>query len=114
MAQDRSDLLQGTLELIVLTVLALEPLHGWGIAQRIEQMSGEVFQVNQGSLYPALQRMKMRGWISSEWRTTENNRRARYYALTAAGRRQLGAERADWERSSSAVNSILRWNPGAA
>jgi PadR family transcriptional regulator PadR len=114
MGTDRSELLQGTLELIVLTVLSLEPLHGWGIAQRIEQMSGEVFQVNQGSLYPALQRMKMRGWISSEWRTTENNRRARYYALTAAGRRQLGAERAGWERSSSAVNSILLWNPGPA
>jgi transcriptional regulator len=114
MSDDRSELLQGTLELIVLKVLSLEPLHGWGIAQRIEQMSGEVFQVNQGSLYPALQRMTMRGWVSSEWRTTENNRRARYYALTPAGRKQLGAERLEWERSSSAVNSILLWNPGAA
>jgi PadR family transcriptional regulator, regulatory protein PadR len=111
---DRSDLLQGTLELLVLKTLSLAPLHGWGISQRIQQMSGEVFQVNQGSLYPALQRMKTRGWISSEWRVTENNRRARYYLLTPAGQRQLEAERAEWRRSSEAVNLVLGVSGGQA
>jgi PadR family transcriptional regulator, regulatory protein PadR len=111
---DRSDLLQGTLELLVLKTLSLAPLHGWGISQRIQQMSGEVFQVNQGSLYPALQRMKTRGWISSEWRVTENNRRARYYLLTPAGQRQLEAERAEWRRSSEAVNLVLGVSGGRA
>ena len=82
-------------------------MHGWGIAHRIQQMSQDVFQVNQGSLYPALQRMKRKGWIHSEWRISENNRRARYYDLTAAGRKQLAAERRSWERSSGAVNWIL-------
>jgi transcriptional regulator len=106
---DRSDLLQGTLELLVLRVLALEPMHGWGIAQRIEQMSAEVFSVNQGSLYPALQRMKRKGWVRSEWRVTDTNRRARYYELTRAGERQLAQERAEWERTSAAVNGILDW-----
>jgi transcriptional regulator len=110
MPEDRSELLQGTLELLVLKTLSLEPMHGWGIAQRIQQMSRDIFQVNQGSLYPALQRMKMKGWITSEWRTTESNRRARYYALTSAGRKQLAAERAEWERTSSAVNWILDWS----
>jgi transcriptional regulator len=110
MSQDRSELLQGTLELLVLKTLSLEPMHGWGIAQRIQQMSRDTFQVNQGSLYPALQRMKTKGWITSEWRTTESNRRARYYMLTAAGRKQLAAERAEWERTSSAVNWILGWS----
>lgn len=109
MASDRTDLLQGTLELLVLQTLAHEPMHGWGITQRIEERSRQVLQVNQGSLYPALERMRRRGWIRSEWRTTENNRRARYYELTAAGRRQLAAERAAWRRSSSAVNWILDW-----
>src|SRR5690606_30043938 len=99
MESGRSDLLQGTLELMVLKILSLEPQHGWGIAQRIGQISGEVFQVNQGSLYPALQRMKTRGWIRSEWRTTENNRRARYYELTPSGTQQLRAEEAGWERA---------------
>ena len=108
MIPDRSELLQGTLELLVLKILSLEPMHGWGIAQRIQQISQEIFQVNQGSLYPALQRMKSKGWITSEWRTTENNRRARYYALTAAGRRQLATEREHWERLSAAVNLVLR------
>jgi len=107
MHKPKSDLLQGTLELLVLKTLSLEPMHGWGMAQRIEEMSSEVFHVNQGSLYPALQRMLRKGWIRSEWRVTENNRRARYYLLTAAGRRQLDAERTDWERSSAAVNQIL-------
>jgi transcriptional regulator len=108
-ASDRSELLQGTLELLVLRVLALEPMHGWGIAQRIEQMSKDVFSVKQGSLYPALQRMKRKGWVRSAWRVTDNNRRARYYEMTRAGERQLAKERADWERTSAAVNGILDW-----
>jgi transcriptional regulator len=108
-ASDRSELLQGTLELLVLRVLALEPMHGWGIAQRIEQMSKDVFSVNQGSLYPALQRMKRKGGVRSAWRVTDNNRRARYYEMTRAGERQLAKERADWERTSAAVNGILDW-----
>lgn len=114
MAHDQSDLLQGTLELLVLKTLSLEPMHGWGISQRIQQRSREVLRVTQGSLYPALQRMKTRGWIASEWRITENNRRARYYKLTAAGRRQLAREQSEWERSSAAVNSVLSWTGGAA
>jgi transcriptional regulator len=114
MAHDQSELLQGTLELLVLKTLSLEPLHGWGISQRIQQMSRDVFQVNQGSLYPALQRMKTRGWIDAEWRTTENNRRARYYRLTPAGERELARERSQWERSSTAVNRVLEWAGGAA
>ena len=114
MAHDRSELLQGTLELLILTTLAHEPLHGWGIAQRIQQRSRDVFQVNQGSLYPALQRMKTRGWLANDWRTTDNTRQARFYQLTAAGRRQLAAEREAWERSSSAVNWVLAWSGGAA
>ena len=109
MARDQTDLLQGTLELLVLKALSLEPMHGWGIAQRLQQMSEEVFQVNQGSLYPALQRMKNKGLVRAEWRTTENNRRAAYYELTAVGRRQLERERQEWERSSSAVNGVLNW-----
>jgi transcriptional regulator len=100
-------LLQGTLEMLVLRTLLLEPMHGWGIAQRVEQMSRGIFAVQQGSLYPALQRMKRRGWITAVWRTTENNRRARYYELTTAGRRQLGIERATWEQASAAVNLVL-------
>ena len=107
MAHDQSELLQGTLELLVLKTLSLEPLHGWGISLRIRQMSKEVFNVNQGSLYPALQRMQSKGWIRSEWRTTENNRRARYYISTAAGTRELSRERSQWERSSAAVNWVL-------
>ena len=114
MAHDRSDLLQGTLELLILKTLSLEPMHGWGITQRIRQMSRDVFQVNQGSLYPALQRMKGRGWVRAEWRTTEHNRRARYYALTAAGERELARERAQWARASDAVNLVLEWAGGAA
>ena len=114
MAHDQSDLLQGTLELLILKTLSLEPMHGWGISQRIQQMSRDVFQVNQGSLYPALQRMKSRGWIRSEWRITENNRRARYYVLAPEGARELARERSQWELSSAAVNWVLNWNGGAA
>jgi transcriptional regulator len=113
-AHDQSDLLQGTLELLILTTLSLEPMHGWGIAQRIQQMSRDVFRVNQGSLYPALQRMLGKGWVVAEWRTTASNRRARYYLLTRAGREQLRAERAEWERSSAAVNWVLDWAGGTA
>lgn len=107
MAHDQSDLLQGTLELLILNTLSLEPLHGWGISLRIRQASREVFQVNQGSLYPALQRLKSRGLIRAEWRTTENNRRARYYLLTPAGVRELARERSQWKRSVEAVNWVL-------
>jgi transcriptional regulator len=105
----RSDLLQGTLELLILKTISVEPMHGWGITQRIELISRNVLQVNQGSLYPALERLKRKGWIRSEWRLTENNRRARYYYLTAAGRRQLERERETWRRASAAVNWILDW-----
>lgn len=93
--------------MLVLKTLALEPMHGWGVSERIRNISQDVFLVNQGSLYPALQRLKRKGWIRSQWRVTENNRRARYYTLTATGRRQLDAERREWERSVSAVNRIL-------
>jgi PadR family transcriptional regulator PadR len=111
---DRSELLYGTLDMIVLRVLAVQPMHGWGIALRIEQMSGEVFAVNQGSLYPALQRMKRKGWLRSEWRQTDNNRRARYYELTRAGAKELARAQAEWEKTSSAVNGILAWAGGTA
>jgi PadR family transcriptional regulator, regulatory protein PadR len=105
---DEVELVQGTLELLTLKTLSLEPMHGWGIAQRIEQLSRDAFRVNQGSLYPALQRMKRKGWVKSEWRVTENNRRARYYSLTAAGARQLAVEQRLWEKSASAVAWVLK------
>lgn len=118
MAEDRTELLQGTLEMLVLKTLALEPMHGWGIAHRIQWMSKDVFLVTQGSLYPALVRMKRRGWLKTSWRTTENNRRARYYELTAAGRKQLEIERSAWDRASAAVNDIMgarvAWAGGSA
>ena len=104
---DHSGLLPGTLEMLVLKTLAIEPLHGWGIAQRIGQMSNDALLIAQGSLYPALIRMKRRGWVRTAWRVTENSRRARYYELTPAGRRQLPVERATWMRASAAVNSIM-------
>ena len=107
MPDDRTQLVQGTLEMLVLKTLALEPMHGWGIAHRIESMSQDVFLVTQGSLYPALVRMKRRGWITTTWRTTENNRRARYYELTGAGRRRLEVERAAWNRVSAAIHGIM-------
>ena len=102
-----SDVLRGTLDLLILKTLALEAMHGWGISQRIQQLSQGVLDVNQGSLYPALQRLEHRGWIGSEWRASENNRRARYYALTPAGRRALGEETESWRRYVGAVESIL-------
>ncbi|MGH7664881.1 MAG: PadR family transcriptional regulator [Gemmatimonadaceae bacterium] len=106
--QPPNDVLRGTLDLLVLRTLTLEPMHGWGISQRIEQLSASILDVNQGSLYPALQRLDQRGWIESEWRTTENNRRAKYYRLTAAGKRALGAEIASWRRYVDAVEMILQ------
>lgn len=107
MSDPRSELLQGTLEMLVLKTIALEPMHGWGIAQRIQQMSKDVFLVTQGSLYPALVRMKRRGLVKTSWRVTENNRRARYYEITAAGQRELTAGRDSWNRASAAINWIL-------
>jgi PadR family transcriptional regulator PadR len=105
--QPANDVLRGTLDLLVLRTLQLEPMHGWGISQRIQETSRGVLEVNQGSLYPALQRLEHKGWIESEWQTTENNRRAKYYALTASGRRALGDETASWRRYVGAVEAIL-------
>lgn len=105
---DQLELLQGTLDLLILKTLALEPMHGWGIAQRIQQISKEVLQVGQGSLYPALHRLEKRGWVATEWSTSDNNRRAKFYSLTAAGRRQLAKELGEWEKLSSAIALILR------
>jgi transcriptional regulator len=103
-----NDLVQGTLDLLILKVLALEPMHGWAIAQRIRQMSSEVLQVGQSALYPALHKLEKQGWITSQWKTSETNRRARYYALTRAGRRAVMAEAAKWERLSAAISEIVR------
>jgi PadR family transcriptional regulator, regulatory protein PadR len=108
MANESTDLLQGTLDLLVLKALSLEPMHGWGVAHRIQQLSRDVLQVNQGSLYPALHRLERRGWIASDWGTSEHNRRARYYRLTAVGRRQLGAETEGWLRFAGAVQRVLQ------
>ena len=108
MASDRDDILQGTLDKLVLKTLELGAMHGWGITERLEQGSRGVFQLNQGSLYPALYRLERQGLVSSSWKSTENNRRARYYALTASGRRALAAESEKWERQSQAVNFVLR------
>ena len=101
------DVLRGTLDLLILKTLALEPMHGWGIAQRIGQLSREALQVGQGSLYPALQRLEERGWVDSEWRQTEQNRRAKYYELTTTGRRALGEETSAWRGYVEAVELIL-------
>lgn len=103
-----TDLLQGTLDLLILKTIALEALHGWAIAQRIRQLSNDVLQVQQGSLYPALQRLERQGWITADWGASENNRRARFYRLTAAGRRRLEKEEAAWERLAGAVMLLLR------
>lgn len=105
----RAEVLQGTLEMLALKLLALEPMHGWGLSLKLREISRDVFDVNQGSLYPALQRMLRRGWIRAEWRASENNRRARYYLVTREGQRQLAAEIEEWERSSGAVNRVLRY-----
>jgi transcriptional regulator len=102
------EILQGTLDLLILKTLALEPMHGWGIAQRIQQVSHDALQVQQGSLYPALYRLERRGLISAQWGASDNNRRAKYYSLTRAGREQLAKEVANWDRLSSAVALILQ------
>jgi PadR family transcriptional regulator len=106
--EGKSDLLQGTLDLLVLKTLSLEPLHGWGISQRIQQVSRDVLQVNQGSLYPALHRLEVNGWIDSAWGTSDNNRKAKYYRLTAAGRRRLKEETENWDRLSIAIGRVLQ------
>ncbi len=106
-SKDR-DMVQGTLDMLVLKALSLEPMHGWGITQRIEQITQNVLQVNPGSLYPALERLQDRGWISAEWGTTDAGRKAKYYKLTAAGRRNLGEETASWRRMVAAVDAVLR------
>jgi PadR family transcriptional regulator PadR len=103
-----TDLVQGTLDLLILTVIALEPMHGWAIAQRIRQMSGDVLQVGQGALYPSLHKLEQNGWIHAEWAVSENNRRAKYYTLTKAGRKALDQEAAQWERLSGAISLIVR------
>jgi PadR family transcriptional regulator, regulatory protein PadR len=102
-----TDLLQGTLDLLILKTLALEPMHGWGIALRIEQVSKMALQVGQGSLYPALHRLEYKGWLQVEWATTENNRRAKFYSLTRAGKKQLQAELANWERLTTGITLVL-------
>jgi len=107
MTKERGDLLQGTLDMLVLKALQLEAMHGWGITERIEQWSDHVLQLGQGTLYPALYRLERQELIRSEWRITENSRRARYYSLTRQGRRQLETELAQWERTSRAVNQVL-------
>jgi PadR family transcriptional regulator PadR len=102
-----ADVLQGTLDLLILKAVSLEPMHGWGISQRIQQFSRGVLEVNQGSLYPALHRLVKRGWLDATWGTSENNRRARFYRLSARGRKQLVEETETWRRFSGAVNDVL-------
>ena len=107
-ARPPTDVLRGSLDLLVLKTLSLQPMHGWGIGQRVQDISRGELEINQGSLYPALQRLEQKGWIASEWRTTENNRRAKYYRLTTAGRKALGEETASWRRYVEGVELILR------
>ncbi|MGH9586206.1 MAG: PadR family transcriptional regulator [Acidobacteriaceae bacterium] len=102
-----TDLVQGTLDLLILKTISLEPMNGWAIAKRIAQVSNEVLQVQQGSLYPALHRLEHQGWIRAEWKDSENNRRAKFYALTAAGRKQLKSELANWRRLSGAIGLVI-------
>lgn len=103
-----TDLVQGTLDLLILKMLALEPLNGWAISQRLTQVSGDVLQVSDGSLYPALHKLEQEGWITAEWRASENNRRAKFYSLTRLGRRQLERETANWNRLSAAISMVVR------
>jgi transcriptional regulator len=103
-----SDLVQGTLDLLILKILALEPLHGWAIGQRLRQVSDDVLQVSDGSLYPALHKLEQQGWIKAEWRASENNRRAKFYTLTRPGRRKLEQEAGDWQRLSSAISRVVK------
>ena len=108
MAKTKSDLLQGTLDMLILKTLALGPMHGWGVSQRIQQISSGVLNINQGSLYPALYRLEDQGWIEAEWGSSDNNRQAKYYKLTRAGRKQLDEETANWERLSAAIEQVLQ------
>ena len=103
-----SDLLQGTLNVLILKILELQPLHGWALSQRLKQLSDEVLQVSEGSLYPALHKLEQEGWITSEWKPTENNRKAKFYSLTRLGRRHLARETAEWDRLSGAISKVLR------
>ncbi len=103
-----SDLVQGTLDLLILKILALQPLNGWAISQRLRQVSGEVLQVSDGSLYPSLHKLEQEGWITAEWRPSENNRRAKFYSLTRMGRRQLEKEAANWNRLSGAITQVVK------
>jgi transcriptional regulator len=103
-----TDLVQGTLDMLILKVIALEPQHGWAIAQRIRQMSGDVLQVGQSALYPALHKLERHGWIKSEWKLSETNRRAKYYVLTRSGKKAVAEEAANWERLSAAISTIVR------
>jgi PadR family transcriptional regulator PadR len=103
-----TDLVQGTLDLLILKTVALEPMHGWAVALRIRQVSGNVLQVNQGALYPALHRLEQQGWIQAEWGESENNRRAKYYSLTKAGKKYLQKEEANWQRLSAAIGLVLK------
>jgi PadR family transcriptional regulator PadR len=109
-----TDLLQGTLDLLILKTLALGPMHGWGVAQRIQQVSKDVLQIGQGSLYPALHRLEYKGWIRSDWGNSENNRRAKFYSLTRGGKKQLEAELETWDRLSTAVGLVLGQVPEAS
>ena len=108
MADGRADLLPGTVEMLALTTLAVEPMHGWGISQRIQQISQDALQVQQGSLYPALHRLEQQGWISAEWKESDLGRSAKFYSLTRAGRKQLEIETADWNRRASAIARLLK------
>jgi PadR family transcriptional regulator PadR len=108
MTNEKSELLQGTLDMLILKALQLEPMHGFGLSIRLKQMSRDLFQVEMGSLYPALCRLEARGWVKAEWGVSDNNRRARFYALTPAGRKQLQAETTQWELLSSTINAMLR------
>ena len=102
-----NDLVQGTLDLLLLKILALEPLHGWAISLRLKSISGDVLQVSEGSLYPALHKLEQEGWITAEWKQTENNRRAKFYSLTRLGRKQLESEAANWQRLSAAISQVF-------
>jgi PadR family transcriptional regulator, regulatory protein PadR len=103
-----ADLVQGTLDLLILKILALEPLHGWAISLRLRSISGDVLQVSEGSLYPALHKLEHEGWIKAEWKTTENNRKAKFYSLTRPGQKQLATETANWQRLSSAISNVIQ------
>ena len=110
MPKHQNDRLQGTLDLLVLRILSLEPLHAWAISRRLKQVSGDVLQVSDGSLYPALHKLEQGGWITAEWKVTENGRRAKFYSLTRPGRRALEREAANWERLSGAISRVIRLN----